>query len=74
MRRSNLSRVRPFFTETGYIFRSKKGELFCNDAQTGETIWTLKLAPDQIHAAPTWADEKLYVPMFDGHVFVIRDT
>ena len=26
----------------------------------------LKLAPDQIHASPTWADGKLYVPMFDG--------
>ena len=68
------------FTSSPVLYRDrvyisvKKGELFCNDAQSGETIWTLKLAPDQIHAAPTWADEKLYVPMFDGHVFVIRDT
>ena len=51
----------------------KTGELICNDAQSGETLWTLKLAPDQIHAAPTWADGKLFVPMFDGHVFVVKD-
>ncbi len=51
----------------------KTGELFCNDVLTGKTFWTLKLAPDQIHAAPTWADGKLYVPMFDGHVFVVQD-
>jgi outer membrane protein assembly factor BamB len=51
----------------------KTGELICNDAQSGDTLWTLKLAPDQIHAAPTWADGKLFVPMFDGHVFVVKD-
>ena len=51
----------------------KTGELICNDAGTGATIWTLKLAPDQIHAAPTWADGKLYVPMFNGRVFVVKD-
>ena len=33
----------------------------------------MKLAPDQIHASPTWADGKLYVPMFDGKVFVVTD-
>ena len=32
----------------------KTGELFCNDAESGKTIWIVKLAPDQIHAAPTW--------------------
>jgi len=51
----------------------KTGELFCNDARSGETLWTLKLSPDQIHAAPTWADGKLYVPMFDGKVSVVKD-
>ena len=51
----------------------KTGELFCNDAESGKTIWIVKLAPDQIHAAPTWADGKLYVPMFDGHLFVVED-
>ncbi len=51
----------------------KNGELFCNDASTGKTIWKIKLAPDQIHAAPVWGDGKLYVPMFDGNVFVVED-
>jgi outer membrane protein assembly factor BamB len=52
----------------------KTGELFCNDANTGKTIWELKLAPDQIHAAPVWGDGKLYVPMFDGNIFVVEDS
>ena len=51
----------------------KTGELFCNNARSGETNWTLKLSPDQIHAAPVWADGKLYIPMFDGKVSVVKD-
>lgn len=51
----------------------KTGELFCNDATSGETIWKIKLAPDQIHASPIWADNKLYLPLFDGSVYVIED-
>ena len=51
----------------------KRGELVCLDADTGEEIWVLKLAPDQVHASPTLADEKLYVPMFDGKVSVVKD-
>ncbi|MBP52313.1 MAG: hypothetical protein CMI27_04125 [Opitutae bacterium] len=51
----------------------KRGELVCLDAATGEEHWVLKLAPDQVHASPTWADGKLYVPMFNGMVFVVRD-
>ena len=46
----------------------KRGELVCLDASTGEEYWVLKLAPDQIHASPTWADGRLYVPMFNGKV------
>jgi len=51
----------------------KRGELVCLDASSGEEHWVLKLAPDQIHASPTWADDKLYVPMFNGKVFVVED-
>ena len=51
----------------------KRGELVCIDADTGEEHWVLKLAPDQIHASPTLADGKLYVPMFDGKVFIVKD-
>ena len=51
----------------------KRGELVCMDADTGEEHWVLKLAPDQVHASPTWAEGKLYVPMFDGKVFIVVD-
>ncbi|MBG28709.1 MAG: hypothetical protein CMI31_01735 [Opitutae bacterium] len=51
----------------------KTGELLCVNADSGSVIWRLKLAPDQVHASPTWADGKLFVPMFDGKVFVVKD-
>lgn len=48
------------------------GELLCVDAKTGGTLWSLKLAPDQLHASPLFADGKLYVPMHDGKAFVVK--
>jgi len=48
------------------------GELLCVDANTGETLWDLKLAPDQLHASPLYADGKLYVPMADGQAYVVK--
>ncbi len=48
------------------------GNLLCVDADTGETLWSLKLAPDQLHASPLYADGKLYVPMADGKAYVVR--
>jgi outer membrane protein assembly factor BamB len=48
------------------------GDLFAVDAGTGETLWKQKLAPDQIHASPLFADGKLYVPMNNGTFHVLR--
>ena len=48
------------------------GSLLCVDAETGKTIWSLKLAPDQLHASPLYADGKLYVPMADGKAYVVK--
>ncbi len=48
------------------------GSLVCVDADSGETLWEVKLGPDQLHASPLYADGKIYVPMFDGKVFVIK--
>ncbi|MEM9399142.1 MAG: PQQ-binding-like beta-propeller repeat protein [Verrucomicrobiota bacterium] len=48
------------------------GELKAVDAVSGKTMWSKKLAPDQIHASPLLADNKLYVPMFDGSFYVIK--
>ena len=63
----------PVYREGRVYSTIKRGELVCLNADTGEEHWVLKLAPDQIHASPTWADGKLYVPMFDGKVFVVTD-
>ncbi len=48
------------------------GSLVCADVATGKTIWSEKLAPDQLHASPSFADGKLYVPMLHGTVHVIK--
>ena len=64
----------PVYRDSRIYVTIKRGELVCLDASTGEEHWVLKLAPDQVHASPTWADGKLYVPTFNGKFFVIKDT
>ena len=57
----------------GRIYQTvRTGELVSVDAGSGREIWRLKLSHDQLHASPLWADGKLYVPMLDGKLFVIR--
>lgn len=48
------------------------GDLCDVDGNTGEIRWKMKLAPSQLHASPLYADGKLYVPMQDGTLHVIR--
>lgn len=50
------------------------GSLICADATTGKTLWQEKLAPDQLHASPAYADGKFYVPMHNGTVHVLKDA
>lgn len=50
------------------------GSLLCVDATNGKTLWSEKLAPDQVHASPTYGDGKLYVPMLDGAFYIIKPT
>jgi outer membrane protein assembly factor BamB len=50
------------------------GSLVCADANTGKTLWQEKLAPDQLHASPAFADGKFYVPMLNGTVHVLKDA
>ncbi|MGI9013571.1 MAG: PQQ-binding-like beta-propeller repeat protein [Phycisphaerales bacterium] len=50
------------------------GELYCVNADTGEVLWHEKLAPDQIHASPVYANGLLYVPMNNGSFHVIRPS
>jgi outer membrane protein assembly factor BamB len=49
------------------------GSLLAVDTNTGKTVWSEKLAPDQLHASPAYADGKLYVPMLDGVTHVLKD-
>ncbi|MBL9190625.1 MAG: PQQ-binding-like beta-propeller repeat protein [Opitutaceae bacterium] len=48
------------------------GTFTCADAATGRTLWSEKLGADQVHASPAFADGRFYVPMHEGHVFVIE--
>lgn len=50
----------------------KTGVLNCVDIDTGKILWKEKLAPDQIHASPTWAEGKLYVPTNDGNFHIVK--
>ncbi|MAF67253.1 MAG: hypothetical protein CMJ84_16545 [Planctomycetes bacterium] len=57
----------------GAIYQTTADGSLCRvDPQTGEVVWREKLAPDQIHASPAWADGKLYVPMNDGSFHIVR--
>lgn len=48
------------------------GELAAVNAETGALLWRHKLAADQVHASPLFADGKLYVPMNNGSFHVVR--
>ena len=50
------------------------GALECVDADTGETLWSEKLGPDQLHASPAYADGKIFAPMLDGLVHVLKPS
>ncbi|GDX39995.1 serine/threonine protein kinase [Armatimonadota bacterium] len=51
---------------------NRTGELACVDANNGKVIWRKKLAPDQLHASPLYADGKLYVPFQNGLFYILR--
>ena len=50
------------------------GDLNCVDVTSGEVLWHEKLGDSQLHASPTFAEGKLYIPMADGSFHVIRPT
>lgn len=53
---------------------TKTGEICSVDAETGKVLWQKKLAPDQLHASPLYADGKLYVPLQNGSFFILRPS
>jgi outer membrane protein assembly factor BamB len=53
---------------------NKIGQLCCVDADTGNILWRHKLAPDQLHASPLYADGKLYIPFQNGMFYIIKPS
>lgn len=53
---------------------NKQGTLHCVDAENGKILWELKVSNSQLHASPAYADGKLFVPTFQGKLFVIDVT
>ena len=50
------------------------GSLCCIDADSGNILWKKKLSNSQLHASPLYADHKLYVPMLDGSLHILRPS
>jgi len=68
------------FTSSGVLVGNKvyqvvhTGSLFCVNADDGKILWEKKLSYTQLHASPTYADGKLYIPMKDGNFYILRPT
>lgn len=57
------------------IYQVNKTGMLCGvDANTGKVLWEYRLGTDQLHASPTYADGKLYVPLQNGSFFVVRPS
>ncbi len=50
----------------------ESGDLFCIDANNGKVLWEKDLGDSQLHASPLYAEGRLYVPMEDGHFWVLK--
>ncbi len=48
------------------------GELYCVDFASGAILWHEPLANVQLHASPLYADGRLYIPLWDGEVAVVK--
>ncbi len=53
---------------------TKTGSLAAVNADNGKILWEHKMAPDQLHASPLYADGKLYIPMHNGTFFIIQPS
>ena len=48
------------------------GKLSCVNADNGKVLWDKKLGTAQIHASPLYGDGKLYVPMEEGVLHILK--
>lgn len=48
------------------------GVLNAVNADTGETLWTKKMATANIHASPLYVDGQLYLALLDGRLAVLK--
>lgn len=48
------------------------GVLNVVDANTGETLWTKKMATSNVHASPLYVDGLLYLTLLDGRLVVLK--
>ncbi|WP_395142339.1 PQQ-binding-like beta-propeller repeat protein [Armatimonas sp.] len=73
-RNDDLSAVSstPVLVGRNLYLTDKTGFLDCVDAETGKILWKQKLAPDQLHASPTYAEGKLYVPFQNGLFYILK--
>ena len=62
----------PFYTTIAFTARSPLVSFYALMLRRARLSGLLKLAPDQLHASPLYADGKLYVPMHDGKAFVVK--
>jgi outer membrane protein assembly factor BamB len=46
--------------------------LCCVDADTGKLLWRKELSVEVVFSAAVYADGKLFVPVLDGHFFIIK--
>ncbi|HLX63527.1 MAG TPA: PQQ-binding-like beta-propeller repeat protein [Planctomycetota bacterium] len=46
--------------------------LCCVDADTGKLLWRKELGVEVVFSAPLYADGKLYIPLLDGHFFIVK--
>lgn len=53
---------------------TRTGQLASVNAATGEVNWQEKLGSSNLHSSPIYADGLIYLPLSDGHLFVIRPT
>ncbi len=57
----------------GWLYVTEStGELVSVDTETGDIGFKLKLGASQIHASPLYADGRLWVPLNDGSLSIVR--